>query len=969
VTPLSPFAADWPAVSALLDEALGLPASEHAAWLEGLSGERAAHRRALRSLLAHYSDVETGDFLHELPALDIVATESPGGSLSAGGRVGTYRLIAEIGRGGMGTVWLAERADGLVKRRVALKLPRIVWGDTFAERLAHERDILATLTHAHIARLYDAGIDEQQRPFLAVEYVEGEPIDVHCRQRALPVRERITLLLQVLSAVGHAHARLVVHRDLKPSNILVDREGNVKLLDFGIAKLLEGDSTRRSALTELAGRVFTLDYASPEQIRGGPLGTASDVYSVAVVAFELLTGAKPYRLQRGSAAEIEEAIASAQPQRASDVASTAADRRALRGDLDAILNRALKKDVADRYPSIDALAEDLQRHQRGEPVQARPDSALYRSRRFIGRHRLGVAMALAVLVSVMAGGAMSAWQWRVARAEERRATTELERQSAIQDLYLETLSRLSVLGAEQPQELAKPGAVTSELVRKLAELEPRFANRPDQRAAQQWATMLQLNYDNRFAESLAVGQQYLANLEANGATAQRIILAHSALGRTLAKLGRLDESEAMRRAGMNWVSDAHDLDTELARMQISTDLGGLLTLRGKRDEASAILTRADAMIARLYPLEHLRYDNLTKIALFHLGFDDSKALLTMRQAHAELLANGTTSPDRQSQLALQLGNVLLANGQLAEAEAELATAVSVIRSQYGRVSRNALVAFGAWMDAVSRRDPARAALMIEQERLTLAATAEGLSAMADLQLRAQQLANHWLAGDTAASTLVSVPDEARLTVPAALRDNEFLLIQRARALLQSGRPTQALRSIQALQLQRPDGNAPTLVWLQIQELLAEAQLAAGQEAAAGRTAGDLLQVLEQQRAQAGRAYRVAASLGALAAARQQARQGDRELAARLLARMSIGDPPFPSPVERADCELRRAETLVALGRLQEGAAVARDALRDLSTQHPASPRLVLARRLLGSDEPSNRQSQGEVSRVPAGGAR
>jgi serine/threonine-protein kinase len=941
VTPLSPFAADWPAISALLDEALGLPASAHAHWLEALAGERAAHRQALRTLLAHRSAVETDDFLNELPKLEIAATQTPVTGLAAGGHIGAYRLISEIGRGGMGTVWLAERADGMVKRRVALKLPRIVWGDTFAERLAHERDILATLAHAHIARLYDAGIDAQQRPFLAVEYVEGDPIDVHCRQHALPVRERVTLLLQVLSAVGHAHARLVVHRDLKPSNILVDREGNVKLLDFGIAKLLESDSTHRSALTELAGRVFTLDYASPEQIRGEPLGTASDVYSVAVVAFELLAGAKPYRLKRGSAAEMEEAIAIAQPQRASDVAGPAADRRALRGDLDAILNRALKKDVADRYPSIDALAQDLRRQQRGEPVQARPDSALYRSRLFIGRHPLGVATALAVLVSVMGGGALSAWQWQVARAEERRATTELDRQTAIQDLYLETLSRLSVLGAEQPQELAKPGAVTSELVRKLAQLEPRFANRPDQRAAQQWATMLQLNYDNRFEESLAVGQQYLANLKAHGATPQRIILAHTALGRTLAKLGRLDDSEAMRRAGMNWVSDAHDLDTELARMQISTDLGGLLTLRGKRDEALAVLARADATVARLYPQEHLRYDNLTKLALFHLGFDDTKALTHMRQARAELVANGTTSPDRQSQLALQLGNVLIANGQLADAEAELATAVSVIRSQYGRASRNAVVAFGAWMNAVSRRDPARAALMIAQERQTLEVSTTGLSATADLQLRAQQMENHWLAGDTAAPSIDSLPSEAQLLAPAALRDNEFLLIQRVRTLLQSGRAAQALRMVQTLQLQWPDRNMPGLSWLRIQEALAEAQLAAGQAEAAGKTADDLMQMLDQQRAAAGRAHRVAASLGALAAVRR----GDRALAARLLDRMSAADPPFPSAVERADCELRRAETLVALGRLQEGATVARAVLGDLSAQNPASPRLALARRL------------------------
>jgi len=191
VTPLSPFAAGWPAISALLDEALGLPASEHTTWLNGLAGERAAHRDALRTLLAHRSGVETDDFLHELPRLEIPSTETPVNGLAAGSQVGAYRLISEIGRGGMGTVWLAERSDGMMKRQVALKLPRSVWGDAFADRLGREREILASLEHEHIARLYDAGVDAQGRPFLAMELVEGESIDAYCRTHAPGVRERI----------------------------------------------------------------------------------------------------------------------------------------------------------------------------------------------------------------------------------------------------------------------------------------------------------------------------------------------------------------------------------------------------------------------------------------------------------------------------------------------------------------------------------------------------------------------------------------------------------------------------------------------------------------------------------------------------------------------------------------------------------------------------------------------------------
>ena len=275
MTPISQFNGDWPAISALLDEALSLPASEHAGWLDSLAGEHAAHRDSLRLLLAHQHGVETDDFLGQLPRLNIDAAEPSADRLVPDSHVGAYRLIAELGRGGMGTVWLAERSDGLMKRRVALKLPRVVWGDAFAERLGREREILATLEHQHIARLYDAGADVQGRPFLAMEYVEGQSIDAYCRAHSSSVRERIALLVQVMTAVSHAHARLIVHRDLKPSNILVTQDGQVKLLDFGIAKILEGDRTHETALTELGGRALTLDYASPEQIRGEPLGTAA----------------------------------------------------------------------------------------------------------------------------------------------------------------------------------------------------------------------------------------------------------------------------------------------------------------------------------------------------------------------------------------------------------------------------------------------------------------------------------------------------------------------------------------------------------------------------------------------------------------------------------------------------------------------------------------------------------------------
>ena len=330
----------------------------------------------------------------------------------------------------MGTVWLAERSDAMTKRRVALKLPHVTWGDAFVERLAREREILATLEHEHIARLYDAGVDALGRPFLAMEYVEGEVIDAWCRTRDLSLEDRLDLLLQVMSAVAHAHAMLVVHRDLKPGNILVTAEGRVRLLDFGVAKLLEGDRTQETVLTEFAGRALTFDYASPEQIRGEPLGTASDIYSMAIVAFELLAGERPYRnraaLGTGPAVSVEPPLAS----------SKASDRRAaerLRGDLDAILNKAMKPAPADRYPTMDAFAQDLRRHLAGEPVEAQPDRFGYRAGRFVRRHRVQVAAGAMVVLSLVVGLSVALWQAREAREQARRAESEATTAKAVQN--------------------------------------------------------------------------------------------------------------------------------------------------------------------------------------------------------------------------------------------------------------------------------------------------------------------------------------------------------------------------------------------------------------------------------------------------------------------------------------------------------------------------------------------------------
>jgi serine/threonine protein kinase len=326
-----------------------------------------------------------------------------------GALVGPYRLIRLLGEGGMAEVWLAQRADGSIKREVALKLP-MLWRERqdLSSRFARERDILAALEHPHIARLYDAGVSPDGLPYLAMEYVRGDRLTAWCDTHRLGVNERLNLILQVLDALQYAHAHHVIHRDIKPSNILVNEAGRVQLLDFGVAKLLE-QQEQQTDITIVYGRALTPEYASPELARGGTVEPASDVYSLGVLLYELLTGCLPYGIKATSSlALIEQAIVAAQVARPSanlvpDAGAARATtqhklQRQLRGDLDAIVLKALAKVPTDRYGSAAALAEDLRRYLSGQPVTARPDRFTYRFSKRVQRHRAGWAAAVAAAV-------------------------------------------------------------------------------------------------------------------------------------------------------------------------------------------------------------------------------------------------------------------------------------------------------------------------------------------------------------------------------------------------------------------------------------------------------------------------------------------------------------------------------------------------------------------------------------------
>ena len=410
--------AEWRELSALYEQADQLSGAALRDWIAGLPDDVRQLVPRLERMLAARDRAAAEQFLEALPPLSDVVDDEPLG-WEAGRRVGPYRLVRHAGSGGMAEVWLAERDDGAFARTVAIKLlrnhPTRSERDTFVERFRRERDILASLDHPNIARLHDAGVSGEGQPWLALEFVEGEAITAWCDRERLTIEDRVRLFRQVLLAIEHAHARLVIHRDVKPSNVLVTAAGAVSLLDFGIAKLLEaeGDSHVATLLTQRSGRPMTPQYASPEQLLGEPLTTACDVYSLGVMLYEVLTGQLPYLLKGRTPAQFEAAVTQIDPSAPSSrtfntdalaarQTSANALRRALRLDLDAIVLRALEKSPARRYESVGAMRSELDRWLKHEPVLATVPRSTYRLAKFLRRHRVGVAIS-AALSAVIAG--------------------------------------------------------------------------------------------------------------------------------------------------------------------------------------------------------------------------------------------------------------------------------------------------------------------------------------------------------------------------------------------------------------------------------------------------------------------------------------------------------------------------------------------------------------------------------------
>jgi serine/threonine protein kinase/Tfp pilus assembly protein PilF len=584
----------WRRASPHLDRVLDLPAVDRERSLAALRAQDPEVAADVQALLEQHRALRVAGFLED------TAPVLPGVAALAGLTLGAYKLVEPIGQGGMGTVWLAARADGRFEGTAAVKLLNAeLVGRTGGERFKREGTILARLTHPHIARLIDAGVSFAGQPYLVLEHVDGRHIDQYCDEHALGVDARLRLFLDVLSAVAHAHANLIVHRDLKPSNVLVTGDGQVKLLDFGIAKLLGEDANTHAAnLTRDAGAALTPMYAAPEQVSGGAITTATDVYALGVLLYQLLAGRHPVGAAPLTPADLMKSIVEVEPRPVSDAATDAKRQRRLEGDLDTIVAKALKKNPEERYASVAEFADDLRRFMNNQPISARPDTLRYRAAKFVRRHRrsLGVIAAAALVVT----GVVTFYTVQLAR-ERDRVALQAEKASRMTELLTGLLTAADPYrtpdGTREPtvQNLLDIGA---------ARVERDLAGQPELKA--EMLTVIGRVYSRLglhakaqplLEEALALGRSAL------GPEHVRVAQSLNDLGVLLRDRGNiaaaqplLEECLAMRRRLLG--SEHKDVAITLV------ELGRVLKDRGLNGPAEPLLRESLAIRRKIFGEEH-----------------------------------------------------------------------------------------------------------------------------------------------------------------------------------------------------------------------------------------------------------------------------------------------------------------------------------------------------------------------------
>lgn len=666
----------WDRVKQVVDSVLDLPPQARSAFLDRACPETTV-RRYVESLVLSYE--QAGHFLDE-PAASCYGegAEASGNDSWSGRRVGSYQIVKEIGQGGMGFVYLAVRADDQYRKEVAIKVVGMGFENPIAlNRFKAERQILADLEHPNIARLLDGGSTEDGHPYFVMEYIQGQPLDQYCDENRLSVSERLKLFRSVCAAVQYAHQKLVVHRDIKPSNILVTKEGTAKLLDFGIAKILASDSGASATdrtLTKV--RMLTPEYASPEQWRGEAMTTTSDVYSLGVVLYELLTGQRPYRMAYRPSDEMDRVAGQREPERPSSAVflvdavaepgrqpaprtpeSVSATRegtpdklrRRLRGDLDNIILMALRKEPQRRYATVEQFSEDLRRHLDGLPVLARRDTLAYRSGKFVRRHAAGVTASLLVVVSLAVGLIFALRQAHIAKEERSRAehrfndvralanSLMFEIHDAIQDLPGSTPARKLLVdrAVQYLDSLAKESGNDPSLQRELAVAYEKIgrvqANTAHGSLGDSTSALISYN------RAMEIRRALTSSSSATEADRLSLARSFSMVGRFYLALGKPQEALTLTRQSVE-ISEAEaqkapQKDKALAQLQDAYDaLGDVLSSNGDSGslgllaEAAEVHRKAVSLAeerTQLYPENH-DYQLGLAVALVKVGNDQQK---------------------------------------------------------------------------------------------------------------------------------------------------------------------------------------------------------------------------------------------------------------------------------------------------------------------------------------------------------
>jgi serine/threonine protein kinase/Tfp pilus assembly protein PilF len=686
--------ARWDALSPYVDMALEMDPAQRTTWIANLRAQDPTLASDLEALLEQGAIAVREGFLEREPS----KLTPPAPASLAGQTLGAYTLVSPIGKGGMGTVWRAQRSDGRFEGIAAVKLLNAgLVGRSGEERFKREGAILARLTHPSIAHLLDAGVSPAGQSFLVLEHVEGTHIDQHCDDRGLDVEARLRLFLQVLEAVAQAHANLIVHRDIKPANVLVTTDGRVKLLDFGIAKLIESEAGtgEATALTREGGPPLTPAYAAPEQVSGGTITTATDVYALGVLLYVLLSGRHPAGDAR-SPADLIRAIVEAEPPRLSDAAwaatasaseaSAAARRgttredlrRTLKGDLDTIVAKALKKRPQERYASVTALAEDIRRYLRYEPIGARPDALAYRTAKFVRRNRAGLAMTAAMILLFAALVGFYTMRLRAERDRARRAADKAAKVSA---LLTDLLTGADPYATRPPTE----PTVREVLDAGARRAEKELADEPELRA--EMLMVIGRTYYRMGAYDTArplLEEALAAARRAHGPEHEQVAEGLNELGLLLDTKGDpaaaaplMEQALAIRRRRLG--RDHKDVAITLA------ELGNVYASQGLHDRAEPLLREALQIRRKVLGAEHREVAaNLSDLGLLARDRGDTaraeplfrESLAINRKALGEMHPNVASSLNN-------LALVILDKGQYVEAESLLRQAVAINRQTVG----------------------------------------------------------------------------------------------------------------------------------------------------------------------------------------------------------------------------------------------------------------------------------------------